>query len=196
MFILLLAALTAAGRYLVCRDPLEPADVIVILSGNDESRVTAAAALYHQGLASNIMLTNTGATFGEYSQPYSMLQKEQLQELGIPEGGIYIAEFQARNTGQEATGIINKMYDLGFNSAIIVTDSWHTRRVKTIFSDSFSNTGFRVSVYPASGSGYNKNFWWLSPSGWRQTASEYIRLIGYYIKRDTNIPDYPNIAIP
>lgn len=142
------------------------------------------------------MLTNTGATFGEYNQPYSMLQKEQLQELGIPEGGIYIAEFQAKNTGQEATGIINKMYDLGFSSAIIVTDSWHTRRVKTIFSDSFGNTGFRFSVYPASGSGYSKYFWWLSPSGWHQTVSEYIRLIGYYIKRDTNIPDYPNITIP
>ena len=195
MIVILLAVFTAAGRYLVYQDPLEPADVIVILSGNDESRVTAAAELYHQGYGANIMLTNTGNTFGEYNQPYSMLQKEQLQELGIPEGGIYIAEFQAKNTGQEATGIINKMYDLGFHSAIIVTDSWHTRRVKTIFSDSFSNTEFTVSVYPAPGSDYNKNFWWLTPSGWKETVSEYIRLLGYYIKRDTNIPDYPNISL-
>ncbi len=195
MIVILLAVFIAAGRYLVYQDPLEPADVIVILSGNDESRVTAAAELYHQGYGANIMLTTTGNTFGEYNQPYSMLQKEQLQELGIPEGGIYIAEFQAKNTGQEATGIINKMYDLGFNSAIIVTDSWHTRRVKTIFSDSFSNTGFRFSIYPAPGSDYNKNFWWLTPSGWKDTVSEYIRLLGYYIKRDTNIPDYPNISL-
>ncbi len=195
MIVILLAVFIAAGRYLVYQDPLDPADVIVILSGNDESRVTAAAELYHQGYGANIMLTNTGNTFGELSQPYSMLQKEQLQELGIPEGGIYIAEFQAKNTGQEATGIINKMYDLGFNSAIIVTDSWHTRRVKTIFSDTFSNTGFRFSVYPAPDSGYSKYFWWLTPSGWKDTVSEYIRLIGYYIKRDTNIPDYPNITL-
>ncbi len=184
-----------AGKYLVYQDPLEPADVIVILSGNDESRVTAAADLYHQGYGSNIMLTNTGNTFGELNQPYSMLQKEQLQELDIPDGGIYIAEFEAKNTGQEATGIINKMYDLGFYSAIIVTDSWHTRRVKTIFSDSFSNTPFRVSVYPAPDSGYNKYFWWLTPFGWKDTVSEYIRLLGYYIKRNTNIPDYPNFTL-
>ena len=195
MIVILLAVFIAAGRYLVYQDPLEPADVIVILSGNDESRVTAAAELYHQGYGANIMLTTTGNTFGEYNQPYSMLQKEQLQDLGIPEGGIYIAEFQAKNTGQEATGIINKMYDLGFHSAIIVTDSWHTRRVKTIFSDTFSNTGFRFSIYPAPGSDYNKNFWWLTPSGWKDTVSEYIRLLGYYIKRDTNIPDYPNISL-
>ena len=195
MIVILLAVFIAAGRYLVYQDPLEPADVIVILSGNDESRVTAAAELYHQGYGANIMLTNTGNTFGELSQPYSMLQKEQLQELNIPDGGIYIAEFQAKNTGQEATGIINKMYDLGFSSAIIVTDSWHTRRVKTIFSDSFSNTEFTVSVYPAPGSDYNKNFWWLTPSGRKETVSEYIRLLGYYIKRDTNIPDYPNISL-
>ena len=194
MIVILLAVFITAGKYLVYQDPLEPADVIVILSGNDESRVTAAADLYHQGYASNIMLTNTGNTFGELSQPYSMLQKEQLQDLGIPDGGIYIAEFQAKNTGQEATGIVNKMYDLGFSSAIIVTDSWHTRRVKTIFSDTFSNTGFRFSVYPVPDSGYNKYFWWLTPSGWKDTVSEYIRLLGYYIKRDTNIPDYPNIT--
>lgn len=180
-----------AGKFLVYSDPPEPVDVIVALSGNDDSRVRQAASLYHQGIAYNIMLTSTSQTFGEYDQPYTMLQKEMLRDMDIPEGGIYIAEFVAKNTGQEATGIINRMYDLGFHSVMIVTDAWHTRRVKTIFSDSFSNTGFRMLVHAVPDSGYNKYFWWLSPSGWQHTVSEYIRIIGYLIKRDTNIPDYP-----
>ncbi len=184
--------LICAGKYLVYSDDLEPADLIAVLSGNDDSRVHEAASLYHQGIAYNIMLTKTSQTFGEYDIPYTELQKEMLREDGIPDGGIYISEITAKNTGQEATGIISRMYDLGFYSVIIVTDSWHTRRVKTIFSDSFGNTGFKVMIHPAPDSGYNKYFWWLTADGWQHTVSEYVRIIGYLIKRDTNIPDYPN----
>lgn len=197
LIFLLLAGMIAgfmlAGKYLVYSDRLEPVDLIVVLSGNDESRVREAADLYRDGIASNILLTRTSQTFGEYDIPYTELQREMLIEMGIPGGGIYTSEFTAKNTGQEATGIINRMYDLGFYTAMIVTDSWHTRRVKTIFTDSFGNTPFRVLVHPVPDSGYNKYFWWLSPEGWEHTVSEYVRLIGYIIKRDTNIPDYPNL---
>ena len=181
-----------AGKYLVYSDPLEPVDLIVVLSGNDESRVREAAAMYKDGIAYNILLTRTTQTYGEYNIPYTEFQRSMLVDMRIPDGGIYTSEFIAKNTGQEATGIINRMYDLGFHSAVVVTDAWHTRRVKTIFTDSFSNTPFRVLVHPVPNSGYNKYFWWLSPEGWGHTVSEYVRLLGYIIKRDTNIPDDPN----
>ncbi len=187
----LFALFAAAGRYLVYSDELHPVDVIVALSGNDEKRIRETADLYKDRIADHIMLTNSNATYGEYNLPYTVLQKEILHNYEIPETAVFVAEFAAKNTGQEATGIINRMYDLGFRSAVIVTDSWHTRRVKTIFTDSFSNTGFEVLIHPASGSGYSRHFWWTSLSGWKITVGEYIRILGYYIKRDTNIPDYP-----
>lgn len=189
----MIAVFMLAGKYLVYSDRLEHVDLIVVLSGNDESRVREAAKLYRDGIASNILLTRTTQTYGEYETPYTEFQREMLIEMGIPGGGIYSSEFVAKNTGQEATGIINRMYDLGFYTALVVTDSWHTRRVKTIFMDSFGNTPFRVLVYPVPDSGYNKYFWWLSAEGWEHTVSEYVRLLGYIIKRDTNIPDYPNL---
>ena len=120
----LVAGFMLAGKYLVCTDRLEPVDLIVVLSGNDESRVREAAALYQQGIAYNILLTRTAQTYGEYDIPYTELQREMLIDMGIPGGGIYTSEFTAKNTGQEATGIINRMYDLGFHSAVIVTDAW------------------------------------------------------------------------
>lgn len=181
-----------AGKYLVYSDPLEKADVIAVLSGNDDSRIRETARLYHDGIAYNILLTKTNQTFGEYNLPYYEVQAEKLRQLDIPDGAIYKAEITARNTGQEASGIKKRMYDLGFHSVIVVTDAWHTRRVKTIFTDSFANAPFRVSVHAAPDSGYNKYFWWLTPEGWRITTSEYVRILGYLIKRDTNIPDYPS----
>lgn len=181
-----------AGKYLVYSDPLEEADVIGVLSGNDAVRMQEAASLYHQGYAYNIILSRTNQTFGEYELPYTMLQKEMLDELDIPGGAVYIAEITAKNTGQEASGLKSRMYDLGYYSLIVVTDAWHTRRVKMIFSDSFKNTGFKVIIHPVPDSGFNKYFWWLTPDGWKNTVNEYIRILGFIIKRDTNIPDYPN----
>lgn len=190
--IILICLFIAAGRYLVYSDPVEPVDVIAVLSGNDESRVREAAELYHQGIAYNIILSKTSQTFGEYKQPYTMLQEEMLHDLDIPGGAVYIAEVTAKNTGQEASGIKKRMYDLGYSGVMVVTDAWHTRRVKMIFEQSFRNTGFKVLVHPVPDSGYNKYLWWLTPDGWSKTVSEYVRILGYIIKRDTNIPDYPN----
>lgn len=171
---------------------MEPVDVIAVLSGNDESRIREAARLYHSGVAYNIILSKTSQVFGEYDLPYTMLQQEMLDELDIPTGAIYIAEITAKNTGQEASGIKRRMYDLGYSTVMVVTDAWHTRRVHMIFRDSFKKTDFKVLVHPVPNSSYNKYLWWLSPEGWNNTVSEYIRILGYLIKRDTNIPDYPN----
>ena len=192
-FFSLILLFIAAGKYLVYSDPLEKADVIAVLSGNDESRIRESADLYHNGVAFNIILSKTSQTFGEYELPYTILQKEMLEKMNIPDGAIYTSEITAKNTGQEASGIKRRMYDLGYNSVIVVTDAWHARRTKMIFTDSFKNTGFKVSVHPVPNSEYNKYFWWLTPSGWEHTISEYIRLLGYIIKRNTNIPDYPNL---
>lgn len=181
-----------AGKFLVYTDPQEKSDVIAVLAGNDDSRIYEAASLYHQGIASNIILTKTNQTFGEYDLPYTMLQEEMLQNLNIPNGAIYIAEISSKNTGQEASAVKRRMYDLGYSSVTVVTDAWHSRRTKMIFSDSFKNAGFKVYIHPVPDSGYSKYFWWLSSEGWQKTISEYIRIIGYIIKRESNIPDYPN----
>ena len=180
------------GKYLVIPDELQQADVIGVLSGNDESRIREAARLYREGIAYNIILSKTDQTFGDLDLPYTMLQKEMLEQEEVPSGAIYVSEIQAKNTGQEASGIKKRMYDLGFSSVLVVTDPWHSRRVKMIFSDSFRNTGFRLYIHSVPDSGYNKYFWWLSSEGWKNTVSEYIRILGYIIKRDSNIPDYPD----
>lgn len=191
--VVFLCLLIGAGHFLVVNSSLQRADVIVVLSGNDTIRIDKATDLYKEGYSESIMLTNTGQRYSDYDLPYTMLQTERFKELDIPEGAIYLAEFQAKNTGQEATGIISKMFEMSAHSAIIVTDAWHTRRVKTIFSDSFGNTDISLQYCPVTTDGYNPTFWWLSLDGWRITTSEYIRIIGYLIKRSTNIPDYPEI---
>ncbi len=179
------------GNFLMVNARLEKADVIAVLNGNDTIRLKAAADLYLQGYSDNIILSNTGNNFGDYNIPYTTHQVAVLQEYGVPEGALHIVKFASRNTGQEATGIIEQMFEMSAKSVIVVTDAWHTRRVKIIFSDSFGNTGYRLQFYGIQNDGFDPNFWWLSADGWRNVAGEYFRIIGYFIKRETNIPDYP-----
>ncbi|MHC1771214.1 MAG: YdcF family protein [Flexilinea sp.] len=180
-----------AGNFLTVNMKLEHADAIVVLSGNDTIRLKGTADLYLQGLSENIILTNTGNNFGDYNIPYTTHQVDVLREYGVPEGALFLAKFVAKNTGQEATGIIEQMFEMSAKSAIIVTDAWHTRRVQIIFNDSFGNTGISLQYYGTAEEGFNPNFWWLSSKGWQDVIGEYFRIIGYYIKRETNIPDYP-----
>ena len=180
-----------AGNFLTVNMKLEHADAIVVLSGNDTIRLKGTADLYLQGLSENIILTNTGNNFGDYNIPYTTHQVDVLREYGVPEGALFLAKFVAKNTGQEATGIIEQMFEMSAKSAIIVTDAWHTRRVQIIFNDSFGNTGISLQYYGTAEEGFNPNFWWLSLKGWQDVIGEYFRIIGYYIKRETNIPDYP-----
>jgi hypothetical protein len=187
----LAALLMLAGEFLTVDTRLERADVITVLSGNDNVRLEATAKLYKEGYAETILLTNTGRTYSELNLPYSQLQVEKLIEMEVPEGAIHLMDFEAKNTGQEATGIIEKMVELRANSVIIVTDAWHTRRTKIIYSDTFSNTGMFVQYYGAASPNFHPKLWWLSAGGWQDVAGEYIRILGYFIKRDTNIPDYP-----
>ena len=105
-----------------------------------------------------------------------------LKELDVPEGAIHQVDFVAKNTGQEGTAIIEGMVNLHANSVIIVTDAWHTRRVKTIFDDLFQHKLFR-QYYGVSESEINPKLWWLSADGWKNVIGEYIRIIGYYIKK-------------
>ena len=123
-----------AGEYLVIDSDPRPADLITVLSGNDSVRLEKAAQLYLDGYAQSILLTNTGRNYGDYQTPYNQLQVEQLQALNVPGGAIFLSDFIAKNTGQEATAIVERMVELNAKSVIIVTDAWHLRRTRIIYS--------------------------------------------------------------
>lgn len=191
IIIALFGILTVAGEFLVLKDAPERADVITILSGNDAARLEKAAELYHAGIADSILLTNTGRTFGEYETPYNQLQIETLEKLEVPTGAVFLSDFVAKNTGQEATAIVLRMVELQAQSIIIVTDALHTRRTRIIYSDTFANTDYTVQYVGAPETRFNVRFWYLSMTGWKTVAGEYARILGYFIKRGSNIPDYP-----
>jgi len=91
--------LNAAGRFLVVQDPLEKADVIIVLSGGRrDERVRQAADLYHQGYAPLVLLSG-GEEMAGISVP-EMLRRQALA-LGIPPDAL-LSEPDSTSTAQQA----------------------------------------------------------------------------------------------
>ena len=169
--------LRAAGAYLIYADELQPADVIVVLSGGTDSRMNEALRLYKEDYAKIIVLTETGEQTEGYEYLNSFDMRIQLINNGIPSGNIMITDLTVNTTVDEAVAIRDLMQNRQFRSAIVVTDPYHTRRSKLIFNQVFDETGIDVIMHPVRSSWYNSRTWFTSVKGWQFTLLEYAKLI-------------------
>jgi uncharacterized SAM-binding protein YcdF (DUF218 family) len=169
--------LRAAGAYLIYADELEPANVIVVLSGGTESRMNEALNLYKENYGKIIVLTETGEQTEGYEYLNSFDMRVQLMNNGIPSGNILITDLTVNTTLDEAVAVRELMQNRQYNSAIVVTDPYHTRRAKLIFNQVFDGTGIQVMVRPVRSSWYNSRTWFTSVKGWQFTLLEYAKLI-------------------
>ena len=169
--------LRAAGAYLIYADELQPADVIVVLSGGTDSRMNEALRLYKEDYAKIIVLTETGEQTEGYEYLNSFDMRIQLINNGVPSGNIMITDLTVNTTVDEAVAIRDLMQNRQFRSAIVVTDPYHTRRSKLIFNQVFDETGIDVIMHPVRSSWYNSRTWFTSVKGWQFTLLEYAKLI-------------------
>ncbi len=169
--------LRAAGAYLIYADELQPADVIVVLSGGTDSRMNEALSLYKEDYAKIIVLTETGEQTEGYEYLNSFDMRIQLINNGIPSGNIMITDLTVNTTVDEAVAIRDLMRNRQFRSAIVVTDPYHTRRSKLVFNQVFDETGIDVIMHPVRSSWYNSRTWFTSVKGWQFTLLEYAKLI-------------------
>ena len=169
--------LRAAGAYLIYADELQPADVIVVLSGGTDSRMNEALRLYKEDYAKIIVLTETGEQTEGYEYLNSFDMRIQLINNGVPSGNIMITDLTVNTTVDEAVAIRDLMQNRQFRSAIVVTDPYHTRRSKLIFNQVFDETGINVIMHPVRSSWYNSRTWFTSVKGWQFTLLEYAKLI-------------------
>jgi uncharacterized SAM-binding protein YcdF (DUF218 family) len=119
------------GRYLYYKNEIKPADVIVILAGEETERVEYGVKLFKEGWArKNRIILAGGPLVWKYTS--ASLMKEEAISLGVPKKDILL-EDKSRNTEEDAifTKEIFKKY--GYKSCILVTSPYHSRRATKIF---------------------------------------------------------------
>jgi uncharacterized SAM-binding protein YcdF (DUF218 family) len=149
--------LNRVAECLIRDDQLVKADVIVAMGGDGRcNREKRAAELYHQGWAKNVVVSGIkypwGFHTGEAARAYVIKQ-------GVPEEKILIIR-DVLNTRTEAKALEALMRERGWNSAIIVTSAFHSRRATYTVEKTARDLSFLSSPVPTGDPEWAPRAWW------------------------------------
>lgn len=181
------------AKNLIVEKPLETADVIVILSGSKAfvERTQTAAELYNRGFSKKIILTDDGERGGwnkseQTNLKFSELAKRELIKQGVAAEDVEILEPEVSGTIYEATVFFeNYAADNNLHNVLLVTSIYHTNRTIWTFERenkrNNSQINFGIEHAPFNERNPPSETWWLSASGWRVVAGEYVKIFVYWI---------------
>ncbi len=154
--------LTRMGELLIKSDPLEKADIVVVLAGDlHGERILLAAELVAKGYAPRVLVSGPTNYFGiaehELSIPFAVARgaSEEIFD-GFP--------IEAHSTLEEASRLDRELRRRGIAKALVVTSNFHTRRARYIFHKHGSKDVDYVFVaadYPD----FRPEDWWRSRQG-------------------------------
>ncbi|WP_394218418.1 YdcF family protein [Halobacillus trueperi] len=157
--------------FLIAEDTMESSkeyDAIIVLSGS-EQRLDHGAELFDEGSASHMILTNSTE---------SGTTPEEAIEKGIPQNAIF-EEPSATSTYENATLSKDIMEEEGFESALVVTSDYHSRRTKMTFDDIYDN---QIELdYSFASSFFNPSDG-MTEHEKRMTFGEYVKMGVYWFR--------------
>ncbi|MBI5847807.1 MAG: YdcF family protein [Nitrospirae bacterium] len=148
---------TKAAEMLIRKDEMKPADVIVVLAGEQEERVLYGIKLFKDEWARKDRIIMAGGPL-VWKYTWASLMKEQAESLGIP-GKKILLEDKSRSTEEDALYTKEILKKNGFKSIILVTSPYHSRRAALIFNNVLGSE-FKIISAPADESWFNVNDWW------------------------------------
>ena len=154
--------LTWMGELLFKSDPLEAADIVVVLAGDlYGERILLGAELVEKGYAPRVLVSGPKNFFGA---PESELATPFAVARGASEGIFDAFPIEAHSTLEEANQVDGELRRRGIRKALVVTSNFHTRRARYIFHKHGSKDVDYVFVaadYPE----FRPEDWWRSRQG-------------------------------
>ena len=162
--------LPRAGQLLIAVEAPQPADVLIILTGN-KYRVNAAPPLIKSGYVQKIVISGNEPPEAEYMQ-------KVLVQNGIKQQDIYV-ESKSASTWQNATAALSIMREHNWKSAIVLTSELHTRRAGLCFRAQ-NTDGRAITVVPFyARTDYYVPEWYASSNGLRAVTEEWLKMLVY-----------------
>ncbi|MCZ6766577.1 MAG: YdcF family protein, partial [bacterium] len=171
--------LTAAGEFLVQPDPLEPAEIIVVLAGDGTGfRIMTAVGLVQRDLAPKILVTGPPGHYGHYE---SELAIDFAVEKGAPREIFEAFPMHVQSTKEEAERVDAELRRRGTAKAIIVTSNFHTRRTRQIFRER-AGGGVEYIVAAAPNPYFEPDEWWKTRPGKKVFFMEAVKTVNSWIE--------------
>lgn len=149
--------LDKAGRLIYKKDALKPADVIVILAGEDNERVEYGGYLFREEWAKKDRIIMAGGP-AVWKYSWASLMKEHAEHLGIP-GRDILLEDKSLSTEEDAKYTKEILQKNGYRSLILVTSPYHSKRAFTIFQKVMGKD-IKVLSAPVEDSWFKFEGWW------------------------------------
>ncbi|MDI6744024.1 MAG: YdcF family protein [Thermodesulfovibrionales bacterium] len=166
--------LKEAGKNLYYKDELKPADVIVVLAGEETERVEHGVKLFKEGWARKDRIILTGGPL-IWKYTWASLMQEHAMHLGAPKSAILLAD-KSRTTEEDALFTREIMDKHGYKSCIIVTSPYHSRRALKIFKR-FMGDKIKIISAPADESWFSFDEWWKRERDRARVLNEYSKFL-------------------
>lgn len=153
--------------------PPEHADVVVVLGGGSNgNRAKKAYELYEQGYAPNVIVSGSNSGLSN--------DLAYLKRKGIPSEVITIND-RATSTWDEAQQVLSALREQEADSAIIVTDGFHTRRAQATYDKLQRDPPIELTFVSAVPT-FPADHWWSSRQGRKKVATEYSKTVYYCLR--------------
>ena len=176
------------GRALVVEDPVAKADAIVVVAGGTPSREEAAARLFREGLAPDVVLSNQFTpdrvrqliTMGARRFDYQGESRVVLEQRGVPAQAIVALSQPVKTTEAELKVVGEAARSRGWRRVILVTSPQHSRRVKLVWSRQ-APADIESIVRIAQDDDFLDGDWWRKRREAEAILHEYLGLAAIYL---------------
>jgi uncharacterized SAM-binding protein YcdF (DUF218 family) len=177
------------GRALIVEDPLGRADAIVVVAGGTPSREAAAAALFREGWAPRIILSNQFTpervreliALGIRRADLQGEARLALEKHGVPAAAIVALGEPVRITETELRLVRETAQARGYRRVILVTSPLHTRRVRLIWAREARGHIEGLVVGARRGEEFAVDGWWRHRRMAEAVLHEYLGLFAIYL---------------
>lgn len=155
-------------RLLIRIDADAPADVLICLGGGNGSRVDHAVALLKAGRSrSGRLILVGGPLYGDLT--WSDVMARRAKRAGVEDSALLLGRDSLTTRG-DARDAVALMRRFGYQSAVVVTDAWHSRRACHELEALAPELEFRSRPVAAPAGD-----WWDSDAGTRFLVSEMLK---------------------
>jgi len=179
VFLLLCILIINLGSFLdVTQEPVK-SDIIICLGGGDVERIKKSIALYENGYSKYNVLILTGDNRTREEKKDKKLDRRFIFLKGIDT----IYQPYASSTKKEILFIKRYMLKNNFNSAIIVSNPSHSRRIKALINilNVEDDDKLTFTIVGAEASNWTTQEYYKSKKGQVTVAYEWVKLFSSYI---------------
>ncbi len=178
-----ISILKGLGNYLDKSEDPVPVQRIFVLGGGNFDRGFKAARLWYQGYAPQIICTGSyiSGTVRSLGLEYTEAELTRMRVLSLDiDSSLVYALSMGSSTMEESDIILDYCLINNWNKIIIVSDKFHSHRIRNVFIEKFSHAGIETIIIGAPSSRYKEFEWWREEAGLIMVNNEYIKHLYYW----------------